>query len=62
MCNTVLGVVMLFAAFLTAYYTFRLYFRVFQGPLVVPSRRRQSHDSHSHGHYHDMSITITSRC
>ena len=23
-------------AFLTAYYTFRLYFRVFEGPLVLP--------------------------
>jgi len=27
---------LLFTAFLTAYYTFRLYFRVFEGPLVVP--------------------------
>jgi NADH-quinone oxidoreductase subunit L len=32
-----LAVVLLFTAFLTAYYTFRLYFRVFEGPLVVPA-------------------------
>ena len=32
----VLGTVLLFTAFLTAYYTFRLYFRVFQGPLRLP--------------------------
>jgi NADH-quinone oxidoreductase subunit L len=32
----VLGIVMLFTAFLTAFYTFRLYFQVFQGPLVLP--------------------------
>jgi NADH-quinone oxidoreductase subunit L len=34
--NTWLGASLLFTAFLTAYYTFRLYFRVFQGPLVIP--------------------------
>ena len=28
--------VLLFTAFLTAYYTFRLYFRVFEGPEVIP--------------------------
>jgi len=31
-----LAALMLLAAFMTAYYTFRLYFRVFEGPLVVP--------------------------
>ena len=31
-----LGIVLLVTAFMTAYYTFRLYFRVFEGPLVVP--------------------------
>jgi NADH-quinone oxidoreductase subunit L len=31
-----LSALMLIAAFLTAYYTFRLYFRVFEGPLLVP--------------------------
>src|SRR4051794_23995701 len=30
------GVTLLITAFLTAYYPFRLYFRVFEGPLVVP--------------------------
>jgi NADH-quinone oxidoreductase subunit L len=34
--SAVLGTVMLFTAFLTAYYTFRLYFRVFQGPEIIP--------------------------
>ena len=29
--------VLVFTAFLTSYYTFRLYFRVFQGPLVQPT-------------------------
>src|SRR5688500_14235686 len=32
--SILLGGVLLVTAFLTAYYTFRLYFRVFQGPLV----------------------------
>ncbi len=31
-----LGLVLLFTAFLTAYYTFRLYFQVFHGPLMQP--------------------------
>lgn len=43
----VLGLVLLFSAFLTAYYTFRLYFRVFQGPLVVPEAPAPAH---GHGH------------
>jgi NADH-quinone oxidoreductase subunit L len=42
----VLGGVLLLTAFLTAYYTFRLYFRVFQGPLVVP----EAPAGHGHGH------------
>jgi NADH-quinone oxidoreductase subunit L len=33
----ILGLVLLFTAFLTAYYTFRLYFQVFQGPLLQPT-------------------------
>jgi NADH-quinone oxidoreductase subunit L len=48
----VLGLVMLFTAFLTAYYTFRLYFRVFEGPLVVPAGPADGHGGHgtdSHG-------------
>ena len=32
----VLGLVMLATALMTAYYSFRLYFRVFEGPLVLP--------------------------
>jgi NADH-quinone oxidoreductase subunit L len=34
--SKVLGLVLLLTAFLTAYYTFRLYFRVFHGPEVIP--------------------------
>ena len=53
-----LGVVMLLTALMTAYYTFRLYFRVFEGPTVVPeppaSGGHGSADSHvdhdAHGH------------
>jgi NADH-quinone oxidoreductase subunit L len=41
----VLGSVLLFTAFLTAYYTFRLYFRVFQGPEILPEA-----PAHGHGH------------
>jgi NADH-quinone oxidoreductase subunit L len=61
-----LGSILLFTAFLTAYYTFRLYFQVFQGPLVVPAapaagRGHDAHDdgghgaapSHDAGHGHD---------
>ena len=51
-----LGAVMLFTAFLTAYYTFRLYFQVFEGPEVLPSAPESadghsSADSHDHGHH-----------
>ena len=45
--SKVIGIVMLFTAFLTAYYTFRLYFRVFEGPEVLPE---PSPDAHGHGH------------
>jgi NADH-quinone oxidoreductase subunit L len=46
--------VLLFTAFLTAYYTFRLYFRVFQGPLVLPEAPAGAHghgraQDHAHG-------------
>ena len=41
--SMVLGLIMLFAAFLTAYYTFKLYFRVFQGPLVIPQAAPPAH-------------------
>ena len=51
-----IGVVVLFTAFLTAYYTFRLYFQVFQGPLVQPTEPAEAptgHDSHDHGGHDD---------
>src|SRR5256714_10902281 len=41
--NLVLWAVVLFTAFLAAYYTFRLYFRVFQGPLVMPEAPAEGH-------------------
>jgi len=50
-----LGAFLLLTSFLTAYYTFRLFFRVFWGPLVVPEApaAEHGHDSHdSHGHRH----------
>jgi NADH-quinone oxidoreductase subunit L len=47
--HVLLGIVMLFTAFLTAYYTFRLYFRVFEGPLVVPG---EPADGHGHAQDH----------
>ncbi len=34
----IIWVVLSFTALLTAYYTFRVYFRVFEGPVVIPSR------------------------
>ncbi len=44
-------------AFLTAYYTFRLYFRVFEGPQLLPDGPAPDHhptddhdDAHAHGH------------
>jgi NADH-quinone oxidoreductase subunit L len=51
--NWSLGALLLFTAFLTAYYTFRLYFRVFEGPLVtVPPPPTDAHDSHGHDDEH----------
>jgi len=47
----VLGAVMLLSALMTAYYTFRLYFRVFEGPTVIPQPKHDSHaDAHAHTH------------
>ena len=42
--SMLLGGIMLFTAFLTAYYTFRLYFRVFEGPELVPTTPAEGHD------------------
>ena len=46
--------VLLATAFMTAYYTFRLYFRVFEGPLVQPTEPAPDHhhDDHSLEHAH----------
>jgi NADH-quinone oxidoreductase subunit L len=49
--NWFLALILLVTAFLTAYYTFRLYFRVFEGPLVMPTKAAEgqahaSHDEH----------------
>jgi NADH-quinone oxidoreductase subunit L len=48
----IIGLILLFTAFLTAYYTFRLYFRVFEGPLVVPEAPAPAHGS-GHGSHED---------
>ena len=52
--SAVLGGVMLLTAFLTAYYTFRLYFRVFEGPEVLPEG-----PADPKGHGHDEHLTDT---
>jgi NADH-quinone oxidoreductase subunit L len=48
--SVLLGLVMLFTALLTSYYAFRLYFRVFEGPEVIPAPRADrggaTHDDH----------------
>ncbi|HVT90270.1 MAG TPA: NADH-quinone oxidoreductase subunit L [Tepidisphaeraceae bacterium] len=43
--SKLLGLVMLITAFMTAYYTFRLYFRVFEGPTIVPESPHNAHGS-----------------
>jgi len=47
--SPVLGVMMLISALMTAYYTFRLYFRVFEGPEIIPAEANQQQDEHQHG-------------
>ncbi|HZZ44778.1 MAG TPA: NADH-quinone oxidoreductase subunit L [Tepidisphaeraceae bacterium] len=54
----IIGAVLLFSAFLTAYYTFRLYFRVFEGPLVTPHAAHHNDHDHSHAHNHEPLIMI----
>jgi NADH-quinone oxidoreductase subunit L len=64
--SKLLGAVMLFTAFLTAYYTFRLYFRVFEGPEMIPPPPDTGHghdahghdDAHAHAHNHEPAIMI----
>ncbi len=54
--SRLLGVVMMLTALMTAYYTFRLYFRVFLGPEVVPTEPADGHAHDDHGadaHGHD---------
>jgi NADH-quinone oxidoreductase subunit L len=46
--GNVIGAVLLLTAFMTAYYTFRLYFRVFEGPEIIPPP-----PAGGHGHGHD---------
>jgi NADH-quinone oxidoreductase subunit L len=48
--SKLLGGVMLFTAFLTAYYTFRLYFRVFEGPEILPAAPAPGHAHGSDSH------------
>src|SRR4029077_4719838 len=49
--SKVIGLVMLVTAFMTAYYTFRLYFRVFEGPTIIPPAPADAHGGH--GSHHD---------
>ena len=48
--SALVGMLLLFTAFLTAYYTFRLYFRVFQGPQAVPDAPAEDHHGPHDGH------------
>src|SRR6185369_12974877 len=50
--NKLLGGIMLLSALMTAYYTFRLYFRVFEGPEVIPPPPEGGH-GHGHDDSHD---------
>jgi NADH-quinone oxidoreductase subunit L len=50
--SAIIYAVVLFTAFMTAYYTFRLYFQVFQGPLMVPSEPAEGH-AHTDEHHSD---------
>jgi len=51
--SPVLGIVMLLTAFVTAYYTFRLYFRVFEGPRLVPDQPHPDHHGAGDDHGED---------
>jgi NADH-quinone oxidoreductase subunit L len=50
-----IGWLMLLTAGLTAYYTFRVFFRVFLGPVdyTMGEEHHGGHDDHDHGHGHD---------
>jgi NADH-quinone oxidoreductase subunit L len=54
--SPIIWIVLLFTGFLTAYYTFRLYFSVFEGPFMQPDEPAEGggHDDHAHDdHGHD---------
>jgi NADH-quinone oxidoreductase subunit L len=60
--HRMIALVLLFTAFLTAYYTFRLYFRVFEGPEIIPpapvgSGHGHEDDEHAH-HNHEPLVMI----
>jgi NADH-quinone oxidoreductase subunit L len=48
--HRIVAIVALFAAFLTAYYTFRVYFRVFEGPEILPFSPQHAGGSMDHAH------------
>ena len=51
--RVLLGLELLLTAFLTAYYTFRLYFRVFQGPELIPTPdHADAHAAHGSPNHH----------
>ncbi len=54
--NKLIWFIALFTAFLTAYYTFRLYFQVFQGPLLVPTEPAEGHAHGGHESHDDHSL------
>jgi NADH-quinone oxidoreductase subunit L len=63
--SILLGAVLLFTAFLTSYYTFRVYFQVFEGPLVQPTEpvdadpaASSDHGDEHHHHNHEPLIMI----
>jgi NADH-quinone oxidoreductase subunit L len=51
--SLILQGILLLTSLLTAYYTFRLYFRVFEGPLVLPRGNHGHGDSEEKAHGHD---------
>jgi NADH-quinone oxidoreductase subunit L len=50
--NKILWILLEATSFLTAYYTFRLYFRVFEGPLVMPE------SAEGHGHSREPAVMV----
>ena len=56
------GILLLLTALITAYYTFRLYFRVFEGPLVqaeeISGHGQHADDSHAAHHNHEPRLMI----